>query len=138
MFAFGLVVLELTTLKRLDHWNSAQWPQLLESVTDPCAKAFIGSCLGPEEVRPTVAELLEVSMDAESQMVANVVKGRQGGGRATDLTFIVLYKCFKLVVLVPHAWCQVVKGTIDTCRLIVASLDESSEIRLFEQRKAWE
>ncbi len=34
VFAFGLVVLELTTMKRLDHFNSTCWPQLLESVKD--------------------------------------------------------------------------------------------------------
>ena len=34
MFAFGLVVLELTTMKRLDHSNSYGWPELLESVKD--------------------------------------------------------------------------------------------------------
>lgn len=60
VFAFGLVVLELTTLKRMDHWNRAQWPQLLESVLEPDAKAFIAKCLGPAEQRPTVAQLLEV------------------------------------------------------------------------------
>ena len=60
VFAFGLVVLELTTLKRLDHWSSARWPELLDSVTDPETKAFIAKCLGPEDLRPTVAELLEV------------------------------------------------------------------------------
>ena len=60
MFAFGLVVLELTTLKRLDHWSSSRWPELLDSVPDPETKAFIAKCLGPEDQRPTVAELLEV------------------------------------------------------------------------------
>jgi len=60
VFAFGLVVLELTTLKRLDHWSSSRWPELLDSVTDPETKAFIAKCLGPEDQRPTVAELLEV------------------------------------------------------------------------------
>lgn len=34
VFAFGLVVLELTTMKRLDHYNSTCWPELLESVKD--------------------------------------------------------------------------------------------------------
>jgi hypothetical protein len=34
VFAFGLVVLELTTMKRLDHSNSYAWPELLESVKD--------------------------------------------------------------------------------------------------------
>lgn len=34
VFAFGLVVLELTTMKRLDHSNSYGWPDLLESVKD--------------------------------------------------------------------------------------------------------
>jgi hypothetical protein len=34
VFAFGLVVLELTTMKRLDHSNSYCWPELLESVKD--------------------------------------------------------------------------------------------------------
>ena len=59
VFAFGLVVLELTTLKRLDHWSSARWPELLDSVRDPETKAFVAKCLGPEDQRPTVAELLE-------------------------------------------------------------------------------
>ena len=63
VFAFGLVVLELTTLKRLDHWSSARWPELLDSVTDPDTKAFVAKCLGPEDQRPTVAELLEVHPD---------------------------------------------------------------------------
>lgn len=34
VFAFGLVVLELTTMKKLDHSNSMCWPELLESVKD--------------------------------------------------------------------------------------------------------
>ena len=58
----GLVVLELTTLKRLDHWSSSRWPELLDSVMDPETKAFIAKCLGPEDQRPTVAELLEVRL----------------------------------------------------------------------------
>ena len=63
VFAFGLVVLELTTLKRLDHWSSSRWPELLDSVTDPETKAFIAKCLGPEDQRPTVAELLEARLE---------------------------------------------------------------------------
>jgi WNK lysine deficient protein kinase len=59
VFAFGLVVLELTTMKRLDHSNSYGWPELLESVKDEDAKLFIAKCLGPPEDRPAVGELLE-------------------------------------------------------------------------------
>ena len=42
VFAFGLVVLELTTMKRLDHSNSYGWPELLESVKDEvCSCIFL-------------------------------------------------------------------------------------------------
>lgn len=34
VFAFGLVVLELVTAKRMDHSHSTSWPSLLHSVKD--------------------------------------------------------------------------------------------------------
>mmetsp|Transcript_2738 Transcript_2738/g.8068 ORF Transcript_2738/g.8068 Transcript_2738/m.8068 type:complete len:488 (-) Transcript_2738:415-1878(-) len=58
VFAFGLVVLELVTAKRMDHSHSTSWPSLLDSVKDEDAKVFIAKCLGPEDERPSVAQLL--------------------------------------------------------------------------------
>lgn len=45
MFAFGLVVLELTTMKRLDHSNSYGWPELLESVKDEVQSRLRSTCM---------------------------------------------------------------------------------------------
>ena len=44
IFAFGLCVLELATKKKLDSSNCAIWPELLQSVQDEDARAFISRC----------------------------------------------------------------------------------------------
>lgn len=59
IFAFGLVFLELVTLKKMDKNNSTAWQTVLESVADPGTKAFISKCMAPEEERPTAIELLK-------------------------------------------------------------------------------
>lgn len=59
VFAFGLVMLELVTLRRMDRSQSTSWPSHLQDVKDEDAKIFIAKCLGPEESRPSVAQLLE-------------------------------------------------------------------------------
>ncbi|GFR52411.1 hypothetical protein Agub_g14983, partial [Astrephomene gubernaculifera] len=51
VFAFGLCMLELITLKQLDPQHCSDWPQLLEEVTDEEARAFIAKCLGPADQR---------------------------------------------------------------------------------------
>lgn len=59
VFAFGLVMLELVSLRRMDRCHSTSWPSHLDAVKDQEAKVFIAKCLGPEEARPSVAQLLE-------------------------------------------------------------------------------
>ena len=44
IFAFGLCVLELATLQRMDRDYAAAWPALLETVADPDARGFIQRC----------------------------------------------------------------------------------------------
>jgi WNK lysine deficient protein kinase len=53
VFAFGLVVLELTTMKRLDHSNSYGWPELLESVKDEVCACGCSSCMTCRIIVPT-------------------------------------------------------------------------------------
>lgn len=59
VFAFGLCMLELITLKQLDPQHCSNWPELLQDVADEEARAFIAKCLGPMDQRPTAAELLQ-------------------------------------------------------------------------------
>lgn len=58
VFAFGLCMLELITLKQLDPQHCSDWQQLLLEVPDEEARVFIGKCLGPSDQRPTAAQLL--------------------------------------------------------------------------------
>ena len=41
IFAFGLIILELATKRKLEASNCAAWPQLLATLQDPDFKAFI-------------------------------------------------------------------------------------------------
>ena len=41
IFAFGLIILELATRRKLEASNCASWPQLLDSLQDADCKAFI-------------------------------------------------------------------------------------------------
>ncbi|PNW83006.1 hypothetical protein CHLRE_06g302800v5 [Chlamydomonas reinhardtii] len=58
VFAFGLCMLELITLKQLDPQHCSNWPDLLADVVDEEARTFIAKCLGPPEQRPTAEQLL--------------------------------------------------------------------------------
>ena len=58
IFAFGLCLLELATLRRLDSNNCQIWPELLASVTHEDAKGLILRCLDPQGVYPSAAQLL--------------------------------------------------------------------------------
>ena len=60
IFAFGLVMLELVSLRKMNKsTSSTSWQTLLESVVDQAARAFIRKCLSPLEERPTAMELLK-------------------------------------------------------------------------------
>ena len=59
IFAFGLVMLELVTMKRLDKDTSTVWQSILDAVIDPAANSFIAKCLAPVEERPSALELLK-------------------------------------------------------------------------------
>ena len=59
IFAFGLCLLELATLRRLDSNNCQIWPDLLETVTHDDAKQLILRCLDPQGVYPSAAQLLQ-------------------------------------------------------------------------------
>ena len=58
IFAFGLCLLELATLKRLDSNNCQIWPELLASVSHEDARRLILRCLDPQGVYPSAADLL--------------------------------------------------------------------------------
>lgn len=58
IFAFGLVMLELITLKKMDR-HSTSWTEALTCVMDPVARDFVESCLKPEAERPSAAQLLK-------------------------------------------------------------------------------
>lgn len=58
IFAFGLCMLELITLKQLDPQHCESWRQYLEDVTDDEARSFISKCLGPAEERPNAEHML--------------------------------------------------------------------------------
>ncbi len=57
IFAFGLCILELLTLKQMDPQHCAEWPQVVAEVNDDEARAFITKCLEP--TRPDAVTLLE-------------------------------------------------------------------------------
>lgn len=59
IFAFGLVMLELVTMKRLDKDTRTVWQSILDTVLDPAANSFIAKCLAPVEERPSALELLK-------------------------------------------------------------------------------
>ncbi|KAL3133225.1 hypothetical protein ABBQ38_007112 [Trebouxia sp. C0009 RCD-2024] len=59
IFAFGLCLLELATLKRLDSNNCQIWPELLASVTHEDARKLMLRCLDPQGVYPSPAQLLQ-------------------------------------------------------------------------------
>lgn len=58
IFAFGLVMLEMVTLRRMDR-TGGDWAPALDRITDEAAKDFISGCLSPPEQRPTALQLLE-------------------------------------------------------------------------------
>lgn len=58
IFAFGLCLLELSTMKRLDSNNCQIWSDLLNSVQNEDAKKLVLRCLDPPGQYPTAAELL--------------------------------------------------------------------------------
>lgn len=76
IFAYGLLMLELISGKRLDKNGETGWQELqerLDSVQDDAAQAFLARCMAAPEQRPSAQELLE---DPFLQ-----VRG-QGSGRA--------------------------------------------------------
>lgn len=75
IFAFGLCLLELLTLKQLDPQHCSAWPQLLETVQDDEARNFISLCL--TDPRPTASELLQQPW---LQMLRKVTTTGEGAG----------------------------------------------------------
>lgn len=59
IFAFGLCMLELITLKQLDQQHCADWEATLAEVADEDARVFISKCLGPASERPSAGQLLD-------------------------------------------------------------------------------
>lgn len=59
LFAYGLLMLELITGKRIDRHGNGDWQERLEGVADPSARSFISRCLAAPEERPSARELLE-------------------------------------------------------------------------------
>ncbi|KAI8464734.1 MAG: kinase-like domain-containing protein [Monoraphidium minutum] len=77
IFAFGLCMLELLTLKQLDPQHSGDPLVLLGEVADDDSKRFIAHCVGPLDGRPTAEELLE---DGFLQVKKAPLAGAAGGG----------------------------------------------------------
>uniref|UniRef100_A0A7S0RFX1 non-specific serine/threonine protein kinase n=1 Tax=Chlamydomonas leiostraca TaxID=1034604 RepID=A0A7S0RFX1_9CHLO len=59
IFSFGLCMLELLTLKRLDPQHHQNLEESLAEVQDDESRQFVAKCLSPVEQRPTAMELLE-------------------------------------------------------------------------------
>lgn len=75
IFAFGLCMLELLTLKQLDPQHSGDPLSLLDEVADEDSRRFIAHCVGPSEQRPSADELLE---DAFLQVKKAPLSGADG------------------------------------------------------------
>ncbi|KAL4418974.1 hypothetical protein ABPG77_000887 [Micractinium sp. CCAP 211/92] len=59
IFAYGLLMLELITGKRIERHGDTNWQERLDGIADTAAQAFISSCMAPPEQRPGAHELLE-------------------------------------------------------------------------------
>ena len=59
IFAYGLLMLELITGRRVDKGGDHEWQERLGGVQDEAARGFIARCLDPPQQRPTARELLE-------------------------------------------------------------------------------
>lgn len=82
IFAFGLVMLELVTKKRMDRYNTS-WAVALEQVQDEGARQFIEKCLAPLEERPTAEELLKDTFLQAAPKPSSAVSN-DGGSRGGD------------------------------------------------------
>jgi WNK lysine deficient protein kinase len=85
IFAFGLVMLELVTMKKLDKDTCTVWQSILDTVADPAANSFIGKCLAPVEERPNALELLKdpfLQVQKPSQQGGGALGSGQGVGGA--------------------------------------------------------
>lgn len=80
IFAYGLVMLELVTLQRMDRTN-AEWQPQLAKVKDEQAREFIAQCLAAPEERPTAKQLLDHPfLQIPTKKVGGGVGGVGGGG----------------------------------------------------------
>ena len=96
IFAFGLCMLELLTLKQLDPQHSGDPLTLLDEVADDDSKRFISLCVGPLDSRPTAKQLLEdpflqvkkaplpAAEGGTAQMVQQPEPLPTGGGRGPE------------------------------------------------------
>jgi WNK lysine deficient protein kinase len=83
IFAFGLVMLELVTMKKLDKDTCTVWQSILDTVADPGANSFIGKCLAPVEERPSALELLKdpfLQVQKPPQQPNSTIGGGSGVG----------------------------------------------------------
>ena len=70
IFAFGLCMLELLTLKELDPQHCGDCKSSLAEVTDEEARVFVSKCLGPTSTRPSALDLLEDSFLSVKKVTA--------------------------------------------------------------------
>lgn len=82
IFAFGLVMLELVTLQKMDRLSSS-WIGALESINDPVARDFIESCLKPADERPDATKLLKHPFLAKAPPSATASSSALGAGSGT-------------------------------------------------------
>jgi WNK lysine deficient protein kinase len=70
IFAFGLCMLELLTLKQLDSQHCDDLQQILSEVQDEECRQFVSKCVAPEHLRPTAVALLEDGFLAVKKVTA--------------------------------------------------------------------
>ena len=83
IFAFGLCILELLTLKQLDPQHCDDWQRLVADVGDEEARAFITKCLDPS--RPDAEELLEDAFLSAKKAAPGGESTGGGGDMAASL-----------------------------------------------------
>ncbi len=80
IFAFGLCMLELLTLKQLDPQHCPNIQALVAEVQDDECRQFVAKCVAPPEERPTAVELLEHPFLVLKKPQQQQGQGGGGGG----------------------------------------------------------
>ena len=87
IFAYGLLMLELITGRRVDKGGDLEWQERLGGVQDEAARGFIARCLDPPQQRPTARALLEdpfLQPPRKQPAAAGGAGGGSAGGTASS------------------------------------------------------